>query len=110
MPFGYVTTVGLLAVCTSCALWPRLPAQTRPRSTTFWLGFLVNELPFLAALVLVASTALAAAQGDLLTPLGLVGAAVGMATLVGLAVVAVRALPARQVVDAAVPGAAPGSG
>src|SRR3954469_13172889 len=95
MPFGYVTSMGLLAVCTSCALWPRVPAQSQLRSATFWFGFLVNELPFLGTFVVVASTALAAAQGDLVTPLGLVGAAIGVATLVGLAVVAIRALPAR---------------
>src|SRR4051794_4850131 len=104
MPFGYLTSMGLLAVCTSCALWPRVPAQSQLRSATFWFGFLVNELPFLGTFVVVASTALAAAQGDLVTPLGLVGAAIGVATLVGLGVVAIRALPAREVMDAAVPG------
>jgi acetyl esterase/lipase len=76
---------------------------------SFWLGFLANELPFVGMYVLVASTALAAAQGDLVTPLGLVGAAVGAATLVGLAVVAMRALPTGDVMDAAVPGVAPGA-
>jgi acetyl esterase/lipase len=109
MPFGYVTTVGILAVCTSCALWPRVPAQSRRRSVSFWLGFLVNELPFLATLVLVASTALAAAQGDLVTPVGLVGLVCAVATIAGLAIVAVRALPTRDVMDRAVPGAGRGA-
>ena len=45
-----------------------LPAQSAAEERDFWFGFLVNELPFLAGLVLVASTVLAAAQGDLVTP------------------------------------------
>ena len=34
-------------------------------SRSFWLGFMVNELPFIAFFVLAASTALAIGQGDI---------------------------------------------
>jgi acetyl esterase/lipase len=46
---------------------------------SFWLGFLVNELPFVAFYVLAASTALAIAQGDIANPVGWIG--LGLAVL-----------------------------
>ena len=46
---------------------------------SFWLGYLVNELPFLAFFVLAASTALAIVQGDIANPVGWIG--LGLAVL-----------------------------
>ena len=40
---------------------------------SFWLGFVVSELPFVAFYWLVASTTLAIAQGDIATPVGWIG-------------------------------------
>jgi acetyl esterase/lipase len=91
-----------MAVCAWFALRPVMPDRSSPRNVSFWLGFLVNELPFVAGFVLAASTLLAAAQGDLATPLGLVGAGLAAASVLVLAAIARRALRAREVVDAAV--------
>ena len=102
MPVGYLVSVGLVAVCTYVAVRPPMPARSSPSSWTFWLGFLVNELPFVAAYWLVGATLLAAAQGDLGTPLGLVGLVVAAAAVPGLVVITRRALAAPAALDAAV--------
>ncbi|TQS40049.1 alpha/beta hydrolase [Cryptosporangium phraense] len=53
---------------------------------------MINELPFLALYLLIAESLLAAAQGDLFTPGGLVGLAVAVLTAAGLVVLIRRAL------------------
>ena len=63
----------------------------------FWFGFLVNELPFVALAWLVAATVLAAVQGDLVTPVGLVGLGLAILTVVGIVVIVRRALLAKPV-------------
>lgn len=90
MPIGYLWTIALLSWCTACAL-------TRWR----WAGafakipaLVTNELPFLAAYLLLASTALAFAEGDLRSAAGLVGAVVAALVLFGLALVVRRGLRA----------------
>jgi acetyl esterase/lipase len=90
MPIGYAWTVALVSWGVACAL-------TRWR----WAGrfaalpaLVVNELPFLAAYALIASTALAVAEGDLRTALGVASAAVALLALAGLGVVVGRALRA----------------
>jgi acetyl esterase/lipase len=90
VPIGYVVAVGLAAWCTLLAVAP----LRRPRALglmSWRFGLLVSEQPFLAFYWLVASTALAAAQGDLDSPGG--WAALGLAglTTVGLVVIARRA-------------------
>ena len=40
----------------------------RWRRMSFWFGLVLNEVPFLGIYAVVASTALAAAQGDLESP------------------------------------------
>ena len=104
MPVGYLVSVGLVAVCTYVAVRPPMPARSSPSSWTFWLGFLVNELPFVAAYWLVGATLLAAAQGDLGTPLGLLGLVVAAAAVPGLVLITRRALAAPVALDAAVAG------
>lgn len=58
----------------------------------------VNELPMLLACWVIASTALAATQGDLSRPWGIAGLILALSTLGGLAVVLLRALQAGRVV------------
>lgn len=41
-------TVTLVAWCTLFALAPPRPAHSSPSNLSFWFGYLVNELPFLA--------------------------------------------------------------
>ena len=101
MPFGYLITTGLAAVCTLFALRPPRPARSSPANVSYWLGFLVGELPFLLFYVLLASTLLALAQGDLTTPVGFLGLGLAVVTTCGLAGLVVRALRTRPVVEAA---------
>jgi hypothetical protein len=48
VPIGYLVTVTLVAWCTLFALAPPRPAHSSPSNLSFWFGYLVNELPFLA--------------------------------------------------------------
>jgi len=89
---GYLVTVAIVAWCTAFAVAPPRPRHSSPRNLSFLFGFLVNELPFLAGYWLVAASALAATQGTLETPTGLVGAGIAAVTIVGLAVIVRRAL------------------
>ena len=68
---------------------------------SFWLGFMVNELPFLAFYVLAASTALAIAQGDIANPVGWIGLGLAVLATAGLVVVVLRAMRTGAVVDEA---------
>ena len=84
MPVGYLITVTLWAVCTAFALAPPRPRQSSPSNLSFWLGYPVAQLPFVAFYALVATTAL---TGDLNTPLGWIGLGVAAAASIGLAVI-----------------------
>ena len=90
MPIGYWWTV-------ACLSWGIMCALTRWR----WLGsftaipaLLASELPFIVGYLLIASTVLALAEGDLGSPGGAAGAGVALLALAGLAVVVCRALRA----------------
>ena len=90
MPVGLVVPVVLVGWGAACALtcWPWLGALARVPA------LVCSELPFAAAYLLIASLALALAQGDL-DSVG--GAAIGVAAvivLVGLCVIVRRALRA----------------
>ena len=104
MPIGYFVTVALAASFTALALWP----ISRPRllaRLSFAFAVVVNELPHVALLLLLASTLLAIGQDGLLDTTGgwaLAGMA-GLTTL-GLAVLLRRAMAAREVVETAVGG------
>jgi acetyl esterase/lipase len=41
MPFGYVASVAVVALCTLFAVRPRRPASSTPFNLSFWFGFLV---------------------------------------------------------------------
>ena len=60
MPFGYLISALLPAVCVLAALAPRRSPHPLA-GVCFVLGF-INELPFLAAYALIASTWLAASN------------------------------------------------
>ena len=90
MPVGYWWTVAITSWGVGCALsrWPRLG----------WFSIIpalvVNELPFIVGYLLIASTGLALADGDLDSPGGAAGAAVALLALGGLVVVVRRAMRA----------------
>ena len=96
MPIGYLVTTALLASCALVAVAPPKPATTTPRSVVYLLGFVINELPFVAGYLLVGSTALAAVQSNLFTWAGLVGLALAVVAGSALVVIARRGLAARS--------------
>ena len=101
MPFGYLFTTGVMAVFVLFAVAPPRPSRSSPASRSFWLGFLVNELPFLAFYVLAASTALAIGQGDIANPVGWIGLGLAVLATGGLVVVVLRAMRTGAAVDEA---------
>ncbi len=90
MPIGYLWTVALVSWGVACALtrWRRLG------SFAALPGLVVSELPFLAGYLLIASTVLAFADGDLDSPAGATGAVVALLAFTGLVVIVRRALRA----------------
>jgi acetyl esterase/lipase len=100
VPIGYLVGVLLVAWWTSFALtarhWPRALAKI-----SFRFGAALNELPFVAFYLLLASTLLAIGQGDIDSPGGGAVFALAVVTMVGLVVVAWRGLRAGQAVDRA---------
>ena len=90
MPVGYWFPVALYSWGVVCALtrWPRLG------SFAALPALLVSELPFLVGYLLIASTVLALADGDLGSPGGAAGAVVALLALAGLVVVVRRAMRA----------------
>ena len=89
-PVGYWWTVAIVSWGVVCALtrWPRLG------SFCAIPGLVVSELPFIVGYLLIASTVLALAEGDLDSPGGAAGAAVALLALAGLVVVVCRAMRA----------------
>jgi acetyl esterase/lipase len=105
MPFGYLIGTGLMAIYVVFALAPPKPRHSSPVRVSFWLGYLVNELPFLAFWILVASTALAVGQRDIATPVGWIGLGLAIIATAGLVVIVRRALPTGRAVDEALAAA-----
>jgi acetyl esterase/lipase len=101
VPFGYLITTGVMLAYVLFAVAPPRPRRSSPWRVSFWLGYLVNELPFFAFLVLAASIALAIAQGDVATPVGWVGLALAVLATLGLVVIVRRALRTGDVIDRA---------
>jgi hypothetical protein len=99
MPVGLLVPVVLVGWGTACALtcWRRLGVFARLPA------LVVNELPFAAGYLLIASVALAAAQGDLDSIGGAVVGVAAVIVLVGLAVIVRRALRADQALGNADP-------
>jgi acetyl esterase/lipase len=90
MPIGLLVPVVLVGWGAACALtcWRRLGAVARVPA------LVTSELPFAAAYLLIASLALALAEGDLDSAGGVVIAAAAVVVLGGLAVIVLRALGA----------------
>jgi hypothetical protein len=99
VPVGYLVTVTIAAWCTLFALAPPRPGRSGPSNLSFRLGYLVNELPFVAFAWLLAATLLAFGQGDIDSPGGWVAVGVAAVTTGGLVVVARRGLRAGPAVD-----------
>ena len=94
MPIGYLTTVAFIAWCTLFAVAPRIPRQSSPSNVSYWFGFVLNELPFLAFYWLLAATLLAFAQHDLDSPVGSTAFTLAVVTAAGLGLVVSRSLRA----------------
>jgi acetyl esterase/lipase len=92
---GFLITVLVVAVPTFFALFAprRTPLLAR---ASFWLGIAINELPFYPMVWLAAATILAAFDGTLLSPGGLVALPLAVAATGGLLVILARGLAARQ--------------
>jgi hypothetical protein len=90
MPIGYWWTVALVSWGVVCALtrWRRLG------SFSAIPALLASERPFIVGYLLIASTVLALADGDLDSPTGAAGAGVALLALAGLVVIVRRALRA----------------
>lgn len=101
MPIGLFVSVVLVGWGTACALtcWRQLGGVARIPA------LVANELPFLAGYLLIASAALALAQGDLDSVAGVIVGVAAFAILLGLAVIVRRALRA----DAALGNPTPAS-
>ena len=95
MPFGYLCSVALVSWGVACALtrWRRLG------SFSAIPALVVSELPFIVGYLLVASTVLALAEGDLDSPGGIACAAVALLSLTGLVVIVRRALRAHAALN-----------
>ena len=105
MPFGYLITAGVMVAYVLFAVAPPRPQQSRPVRLSFWLGYLVNELPFLAFYVLAGSTALVIAEGDIANPVGWIGLGLAIVATAGLVVIVVRASRTGTAVDEALTAA-----
>jgi acetyl esterase/lipase len=101
LPVGYLVTVVILAWCTLFAVAPPRPRHSSPSNRSYWFGFLLNELPFVAFYWLAASTGLALSEGVAGSWLGRSALALAAATTVALALIVWRGLRARRAVDAA---------
>ncbi|WP_031512557.1 alpha/beta hydrolase [Streptomyces sp. NRRL F-5123] len=106
MRTGFVTSIAILALCTFAALRPPMPRRSSPSNVWFWLGWFVNEQPFVGLAVLALSTYQTLAT-DVGGPLWWLAAALTAAVACGMAALAVRTRSARGVLEAAladVPG------
>ena len=99
MPFGYLITTAVMTVLVLFAAAPPRPRRSSPVRLSFWLGFMVNELPFVAFCVLAVSTALAIAQGDIANPVGWIGLGLAVLATGGLVVVVLQAMKTGVAVD-----------
>lgn len=99
-PVGYVVTVAIAAWCTFFAVVaPRRPNLLAKMSWFF--GMIVNEVPFLVIYYLVASTVLAATEGDLDSVGGRIAAAMAAVVVAGLIIAAWRGVRSDGAVRAA---------
>jgi acetyl esterase/lipase len=101
VPIGYLIGAILWAACTAAALRP----PRRPRLLAragYLVGLAVNEVPHLAAALLLTSTAITLGEGDLAGDVvSVLALSLTALTLAGLAVIAWRGMRARDSVAAA---------
>ena len=98
MPVGYLVSVALVACCSAFALAP----LRRPRTLgllSWWLGLVINELPFVAFYWILAATLLAFGQGDIDTAGSWVVFILAVLTSTGLGVIAWRGWRAGAAVE-----------
>jgi acetyl esterase/lipase len=100
MPFGYLATAILAALCTALAISPPRPARTHRRSVPYVLGLVPTEAPVVVMALLLFSTVVAAFEGDLANPIGASAAVASTLTAVGLLVLVGRQLRSAALVDA----------
>jgi acetyl esterase/lipase len=94
-----VTTVVMLSACTLCALWPlRRPGLLG--TAVYLVGMVYNELPALAIILGVVSTA-PTIYGDLGTPAGVIAAVLPLPAFAGLSWVLLRSLRGLRVSEQA---------
>lgn len=101
IPIGYLVTVMLLLLMTCFALKPPLPKHSSPSNLSYWLGFLINELPFTAFFYLAASTILAFVQDDINSSVSWVIVGMAAITACGIIVIAWRGLQSGPVIQRA---------
>ncbi len=100
MPVGYLVSVAFVACCSAFALAP----LRRPRTLgllSWWLGLVINELPFVAFYWILAATLLAFGEGDIDTAGGWVVCSLAVLTSTGLGVIAWRGWRAGAAVEGA---------
>jgi acetyl esterase/lipase len=108
-PIGYLLAVGVTAFGNALALRPL--GRSGWRGTVSWfLSVVPNESPFIALYWVLGATLLAAAQGDLGSPVAWVGLALAALSFVGAPILVVRSLRARAAVELALGQPAPSSG
>lgn len=96
MPIGYIITILIIGVCTFTALI----RATRLGVPAFYVSVVINEIPHLAALLLVLSTILALSEGDLQGTSGIVLLIIAALELAGLLELTRRSIRAHTVVTA----------
>ena len=101
MPIGYLISTVVMSVYVVVALAPPRPRRSSPFRLSFMLGFLVNELPFAAFWVLVASTWLAFAQNGVGSAVLWVGVGLAVLSSIGLAIIVRRSLRTSPALDCA---------
>ena len=98
IPIGYIFPVLLLAWCTWWAVMPlRTPGFFGPLS--FYSALVINELPFLALLWLIAINILALSEGDIHSSIGWAAFGIAILTVVGLVVIVQRSFQAIPVIS-----------
>jgi acetyl esterase/lipase len=106
MSIGFLMSIALLALCTFAALRPPEPRHASRSNLWFWLGYLLNEQPFLG-LVLVGVSAFSTLTAGAGTPVWWLAVALTAVPACGLVALAVRTRSARGVLEAAL-AAGPG--
>jgi acetyl esterase/lipase len=91
VPWGYLLSVGIVAVCTFTAAVPLRHPPTLGR-LSWVLGMIPNELPFIVFYYVAAATLVAALQGDLGNAVGGIALGIALLTAAALAVIVVRAV------------------